>query len=162
MNKEFLKNFKVGNSAIPDEVINAIMQENQRDIDAAKANPGANGGNGGKVFTQDEVNRIISDRLSREREKSGDEREQALKAREARLDCRDYLDSKKYPAALMDILDSSDVEKFKAAADALASKFPGVMDNSPAPPPYALGTGVTRLIGNDKDPLGEAFKPPVI
>lgn len=44
MNKEFLKNFKVGNATLPDEVINAIMQENQRDIDAAKANPGGNGG----------------------------------------------------------------------------------------------------------------------
>lgn len=162
MNKEFLKNFKVGNATLPDEVINAIMQENQRDIDAAKANPGGNGGNGGKMFTQDEVNRIVSDRLAREREKPGDEREQALKAREARLDCRDYLDSKKYPVALMDILDSSDVEKFKAAADALAAKFPGVMDNSPAPPPYASGTGTTRLSGNNEDPLSAAFKPPVI
>ena len=62
MNKEFLKNFKVGNATLPDEVINAIMQENQRDIDAAKANPGGNGGNGGKMFTQEEVNRIVSGR----------------------------------------------------------------------------------------------------
>lgn len=162
MNKDFLKNFKVGNTALPDDVINAIMQENQRDIDAAKADPGANGGNGGKLFTQEEVNRIVSDRLAREREKPGDEREQALRAREARLDCRDYLDSKRYPSALMDILDSSDVEKFKTAADALATKFPSMVDNSPAPPPYAYGTGVTRITGNGNDPLSAAFKPPVI
>ena len=62
----------------------------------------------------------------------------------------------------MDILDSSDVEKFKAAADALAAKFPGVVDNSPVPPPYASGTGTTRLSGNNEDPLSAAFKPPVI
>ncbi len=44
----------------------------------------------GKTFTQDEVNRIVSDRLAKEREKTAqatqeDEREQGLKAREANL-----------------------------------------------------------------------------
>ncbi len=57
--------------------------------------PGASGGE--RTFTQDEVNRIVSDRLAREREKltgqaKKDEREKALEAREARLDCREYLE----------------------------------------------------------------------
>ncbi len=44
----------------------------------------------GKTFTQEEVNRIVSDRLTKEREKTAqatqeDEREQGLKAREANL-----------------------------------------------------------------------------
>lgn len=35
--------------------------------------PEENGGQGGKLFTQDEVNRIVSDRLARERAKTGDD-----------------------------------------------------------------------------------------
>ena len=90
MKREFLRNLKVGETALPDVVIDAIIAEHQRDLDAVKANPGANGGSGEKTFTQEEVNRIVSDRLARERDKSAqqpqeDEREKALKAREARL-----------------------------------------------------------------------------
>lgn len=159
MKKEFLKNFQVGGAPLPDAVIDAILQENARDLEAAKADPGENGGTGGKRFTQDEVNRIVSERLAREREKpsQADEREQALKAREARLDCREYLDSKRYSAALLDVLDSSDVEKFKAAADALADKFPGAFTETPTPPPYSATTGTAGSFHTD--PIADAFKP---
>ena len=83
MKREFLRNLKVGETALPDVVIDAIIAEHQRDLDAVKANPGANGGSGEKTFTQEEVNRIVSDRLARERDKSAqqpqeDEREKAL------------------------------------------------------------------------------------
>lgn len=158
MKREFLKNFQVGGAPLPDAIIDAILEEHGRDLEAAKADPGANGGTGGKTFTQEEVNRIVSDRLAREREKQpkDDEREQALKAREARLDCRDYLDSKKYPASLLDVLDSSDVEKFKAAADTLVGKFPSVVSQE-VPPPYATGTGTGNYFGSDR--IADAFKP---
>lgn len=36
MKREFLKNFKVGEQELPKEVIDAILNENSRDIDAAK------------------------------------------------------------------------------------------------------------------------------
>ena len=36
MKREFLQNFKVGGEALPKEVIDAIMEENGRDIEAAK------------------------------------------------------------------------------------------------------------------------------
>lgn len=160
MKREFLKNLQVNGAALPDVVIDAIMQEHTRALEAATANPGANGGTGGKTFTQEEVNRIVSERLTREREKqpTEDEREKALKAREARLDCRDYLDSKKYPAALLDVLDCSDVEKFKTAVDTMVGKFPGVVQSDPLPPPYAAGTGAGR-VGFANDPIAAAFKP---
>lgn len=158
MKREFLKNFQVGGAPLPDAIIDAILEEHGRDLEAAKADPGANGGTGGKTFTQEEVNRIVSDRLAREREKQpkDDEREQALKAREARLDCRDYLDSKKYPASLLDVLDSSDVEKFKSTADALVGRFPSVASQE-VPPPYAAGTGTSNYFGSDQ--IANAFKP---
>ena len=158
MKREFLKNLQVNGAALPDVVIDTIMQEHTRAMEAATANTGANGGPGGKVFTQEEVNKIVSDRLAREREKQpkDDEREQALKAREARLDCRDYLDSKKYPSALLDVLDCSDVEKFKTAVDTMVGKFPGVVQTNETPPPYAAGTGAGATFG---DPFAAAFKP---
>ena len=174
MKREFLRNLKVGETALPDVVIDAIIAEHQRDLDAVKANPGANGGSGEKTFTQEEVNRIVSDRLARERDKSAqqpqeDEREKALKAREARLDCRDYLDSKKYPAALLEILGCSDTEQFKTTVDALAKAFPDAFTGpteqrltgacpAPVPPMYASGTGRwgCSLSG---DPVADAFNP---
>lgn len=157
MKKEFLKNFRVNGATLPDAVIDAILQEHTRDLEAATANTGANGGTGGKTFTQEEVNQIVSDRLARERAKqpTEDDREKALKAREARLDCRDYLDSKKYPAVLLDVLDCSDVEKFKAAVDTMVGTFPGVVQQ--VPPPYAAGTGTSDFLR--PDPIAAAFKP---
>ena len=160
MQREFLKDFQVNGAPLPDDVIDAIMAEHGRDLYAAKADTGANVGIGGRTFTQDEVNRIVSDRLAREREKlpKDDEREKALKAREARLDCRDYLDSKNYPAALLDVLDSSDVEKFKAAVDNMVGKFPGVVQSQEVPPPYSpsTGTGTGPAYSNR---IADAFKP---
>ena len=175
MKREFLRNLKVGETALPDVVIDAIIAEHQRDLDAVKANPGANGGRGEKTFTQEEVNRIVSDRLARERDKSAqqpheDEREKALKAREARLDCRDYLDSKKYPAALLEILGCSDTEQFKTTVDALAKAFPDAFTvpteqrltgacPAPVPPMYASGTGRWGCCSLSGDPVADAFKP---
>ena len=161
MKKEFLKNFQVNGAALPDEVVEAILAENTRDLEAAKAHPGANGGSGGKTFTQEDVNRIVSERLAREREKPvDDERERNLKAREARLDCRDYLDSKKYPAKLLDLLDSSDVEKFKSAADAMIEGFPSIMQPAyEVPPPYSADTGTGSVYGTHSA-IADAFKPP--
>ena len=160
MKREFLKNLTVNGQPLPKEVIDAIMEENGRDIQAAKANAGGNGGSDGKMFTQEEVNRIVSERLTREREKPvDDEREKSLKAREARLDCRDYLDSKKYPIKLLDLLDCSDLEKFKAAADAMVEGFPSIMQtDGPLPPPYAAGTG-TGVIDSIDTRIADAFKP---
>lgn len=169
MEREFLSNFKVGDVALPDVVIDAIMKEHQRDLEAATTHPGENGATGGKTFTQDEVNRIVSDRLAREREKATqppqeDEREKALKAREARLDCREYLDSKKYPAELMEVLDISDVETFKATVGKLMEKFPDLSRpgtlRGAVPAPYAAGAGTARLLGTEAA-ISDAFKPPM-
>lgn len=55
------------------------MEEN-RNTQNNTQTPEENGGE--RLFTQDEVNRIVSDRLSREREKpKDDERETSLKER---------------------------------------------------------------------------------
>lgn len=105
------------------------MSENTNQNTQQTATPTPEG-TGGKMFTQEQVNEIVRERLAREKAKAEptaiDERENALKAREARLDCRDWLEelSKGGKAAsgvmgLLDILDTGDSEKFKKTVTAL-------------------------------------------
>lgn len=88
------------------------------------ADPAVNGDQGKepKMFTQEEVNNIVSERLKREREKREEaqtvnEKEKALNDRENRFSCREYIAEKGYRVELLNILDTSDAEKFKTAAD---------------------------------------------
>ena len=121
----------------------------------------ASGGQGERTFTQEEVNRIVADRLARERAKAepspADEREQALKAREAKLDCREYLNAQGYPAALLDVLDSSDTAKFKAAVDKLVKAFPAITGKI-IREGWKPGEG-SRLMSGSPDPIAAAFRP---
>ena len=82
---------------------------------------------GGKTFTQEDVNRIVQERLAREKEKPADgnleAREKDLSRREARLSCVEYVTEKGYDKDLVDLLDVSDFEKFKEKADTLAAKM---------------------------------------
>nr|WP_325305635.1 hypothetical protein [uncultured Dysosmobacter sp.] len=143
------------------EELNPTQQQTQ------DPTPGASGGE--RTFTQDEVNRIVSDRLAREREKltgqaKKDEREKALEAREARLDCREYLDTKGYPAALLEVLDSSDTAKFKAAADKLVELFPGLIPEKQQPAYSGLRLASPNKGGNPdniNDRLAAAFRPKI-
>ncbi len=123
--------------------------------------PEASGGQGEKLFTHADVDRIVGDRLARvKRDKATDEREAALKARENRLDCREFLSDKKYPTKLLDILPTADVEAFKASVEQLAGLFRRMEDDGPtimvdlAAP---LGGSLPR-----SNPIADAFKPPKI
>ena len=95
----------------------------------------------GRTFTQSELNTIVADRLARERSKSAervgdlDAREKDLKAREeafeaksqrfnqweSREACKQYLTDNHISTALLDKLDTSDVEAFKTAVKAVQS-----------------------------------------
>lgn len=87
--------------------------------------PAENGNQGGgKMFTQQEVDRILKERLARERAKAApqepteaEKREKDLTARENRLSCREYLLENSLPKELLDVLDTSDVAKFRRAAE---------------------------------------------
>lgn len=94
-----------------------------------------------RVFTQDEVNRIVAERLARERSKGAESaddltaREKDLKAREEALEaksqrfnqweareaCKQYLTDNHISTALLDKLDTSDPEAFKTAVKAVQS-----------------------------------------
>lgn len=132
----------------------------------ATPTPEAAGDQGERMFSQADVNRIVSDRLAREKAKAEpaaiDERETALKAREARLDCRDYLEelSKGGKAAssvlgLLDILDTTDSEKFKKTVTALMEL--GAFNPQLEPlkiPPVDIRGGASH-----DDLIAAAFKP---
>lgn len=82
------------------------------------ADPAAAQGTGEKTFTQDDVNRIVQDRLAKDREKASKElgeREQELAQREFRLNSRQKLIDKGYPESLLDALNCSSDEAFDKA-----------------------------------------------
>lgn len=83
----------------------------------AEPNPQAGSGENNKTFTQEDVDRIVQERLARERKNSNNddnikEREQNLTARENRLKCAEHLQEKGFNKDLLDILDTSDSDKF--------------------------------------------------
>lgn len=75
--------------------------------------------NGGtKTFTQDDVNRIVQDRLAKDRAKASEEmskKEQELAQREFRLNSRQKVLDKGYPESLLDALNCSSEEAFDKA-----------------------------------------------
>lgn len=132
--------------------------------------PEVSGDQGEKLFTQADLDRIIGERLARERAKaepsSEDAREADLKAREARLSCREYIASEGYPADLLELFDTTDAEKFKSAVEKLDGMV-GLPSNHRKPAPrFATGAGGGGGHGAPRDIsdtlLGEAFRPPKI
>lgn len=129
--------------------------------------PGVTGGQDGARFTQEDVNRIVSERLAKEREKAAEERmkidpieqrEKELAAREAAVSCKEYIAEKNYPAGLLEVLDTSDTDKFKAQADKLLEVFPQLNHEVDGKTPvFTRATSGGSLRG--ADPIAEAFRP---
>lgn len=145
---------------------NNINQNNEQQ--PTTPTPEASGDQGAKLFTQADLDRIIGERLSRERAKQEpspeDTREADLKAREARMDCREFVASGGYPAELLELFDTTDVEKFKAAVEKLDG-IVGLPSNHRKPVPRIVGPmggGGGAPLDRTSALLQEAFKPPKI
>lgn len=89
----------------------------------------------GRMFTQDEVNRIIKERLQRDRESRKQERDDQssaraaeLEARENRMTCKEYLLESGYPLEMLDTIDTSNPAEFKVKA----FKLFNAMQNKPS------------------------------
>lgn len=135
--------------------------------------PEVNGGQAEKTFTQDDVNRIVSERLAREREKQAqqpqeDEREKALKereqavaARENRYRCEDYLKEKlmlpQDQARFLEALDTSNFENFKKIVDVLGKPFFGTITVRGVDVAHPHTSGPDN--GNADTQIAAAFKP---
>lgn len=78
--------------------------------------------NGERTFTQEQVNAIVSDRLTRDRQKQSEEiskREQELNDREFRLNSRQKLIDRGLPEDMLDVLNCSSEDAFNKALDKL-------------------------------------------
>ena len=105
--------------------------------------PEETGGQGGdKLFTQDDVNRIVAERLARERSKgqpsATDQREQDLAQREAAIECRDFLEREnetrgtRYPVAeLVHLLGARPLPEFKDALREFETVFEKMSRSEP-------------------------------
>ena len=123
--------------------------------------PADNGNQGGsKMFTQEEVNQIVRERLARERAKNTppepteeekqqqamEQRMKDLSTRENRFDCRRYVENHRLPAELLDLYDTSDFNEFVrnvdifmgvvrravGAAPMYTNEDPGMLGKTPA------------------------------
>lgn len=132
--------------------------------------PADNGNqSGGKMFTQDDVNRIVSERLARDRQersaqKEVDARERDLQTRENRMTCREFLNDNKYPAELLDLVDCSDVERFKETIGKINGLYEAahnrpyfVSVKASNAPRFCSASDGNRHSGGDYDPIREAF-----
>ncbi len=92
------------------------------------ANPAANQGTGEKTFTQEDVNRIVQERLAKEKAKSsGDaefaKREQDLARRELRMSAREMLSEKGLSVQLIDALNCADQETMEKSIATIETMF---------------------------------------
>lgn len=125
--------------------------------------PEDNGTPAGKTFTQEQVNQIVSERLARERAKADpdpmEDRDKALTARENAMDCKEYLAEKGYPAALLDILDTTRSDVFKQKVEALVGTLPELDPAAGGKTPVFTRGTFQSGSGGGHDPIAEAFKP---
>ena len=101
-----------------------------------------------RTFTQDEVNRIVQERLTRDRAKRDkdngiedmlndtNDREVSLSARESKVKCHELILEKGYSKDLLEILDTSNFEKFQEQAENIEKmiksetvRYPGTVPN---------------------------------
>lgn len=115
---------------------------------------------GEKTFSQDDVNRIIGERLAKERAKAdaaAAEREKELTARELRLTAREMLNERKLPGYLVDALDFSNKETMEKGLQLIEK---AVRENNGAgkPLPGARPANPARFsIDKPEQELREAF-----
>lgn len=102
---------------------------------AQDQNAKASGNNAEKTFTQDDVNRIVSERLAREREKAveaakqpseAEVRESDLSKRENKMSCKEYIFDNNYSEKLLDLFPTDNFEEFKKKVEQLTEAFPGL------------------------------------
>lgn len=146
------------------------MEENKTNIEEMEKNEVLeDSANPGKMFTQDEVNEIVNKRLKREREKNKlnadhdvdystrlkelSAREEKLKSRETYVRCKEILIDYGLDLDYIDMLDTSNEEKFAISATKLAEKISSQSTRT-APPlrnqEAKNGDGISMKIVNTK------------
>ena len=152
------------------------MENNQNTTQQQSIQQGAptqpeDNGSTEKVFTQEDVNRIVQERLARERAKTPadqltemQERTADLEKREAALSCREYIAENGYSKALLDVFSTDNADAFKGSVDALHKAFPGLDLSEGSRQTKPLSTGMSHEYGSEcwrgyDDDIASAFKP---
>ena len=111
--------------------------------------------NGEKLFTQEDVNRIVSDRLARAKNNqesgSAQEREASLNARELKLDAREQLAELGISKDLLPLVNCSSKDTMKESIDLIAAQFGS--KNKSGSSGYRISTGTSNKsngAGHDK------------
>ena len=167
MKREFLQNFKVGDQPLPKEVIDAVMEENGRDIEAAKR-PFADydaikdqlktAQDGLKAFEGVDVAQLQGEIAKLQGQLSDKDKEWKDKIAGMEFDgkVKDAITaakgkSAKAIAALLDmdkLRQSKDQDTdIKAAVEALKKDSAYLFETEQTPPPYAGGTGKDPVTG---------------
>ena len=92
------------------------------------ADPATSQETGAKTFTQEDVNRIVQERLAKEKSKNnGDadfaKREQELAQRELHMSAKEMLSEKGLPVQLFDALNCKDEETLKKSISTIETVF---------------------------------------
>ena len=180
MKREFLQNLKVGEEALPKEVIDAIMAENGRDITAAKeaaVKPYADYQtikDENERLKNQQGNNLVDGKTAQQWK---EEHDNAVSAHQKELDSikfQNVLDAAitgakgKNAKAITALLDvetlrgSEDQQKaINAALEALKKDSGYLFEEEKTPPPYARGTGIgnppPEKTGSLADALREKF-----
>ena len=127
---------------------------------------GTEGTQGAKTFTQEDVNRIVQERLAKERSKGTGNGEDELNKRAAELDlrerkltAREKLRENGLPDYLADALNMDTDEDFQKSMEAIL-KMKGETGGGEQPKPIGKGNLIGRVQGfgtKDNDPLSVAF-----
>lgn len=166
MKREFLKNFKVGEQELPKEVIDAILDENSRDIDAAKK-PFADyesikeqlqtAKDGLKAFEGVDVSALQGEVAALQGKLAGKDSEWQEKldaiAFEGRVKEAITGAKGRNAKAVMALLDLDALKgsknqeaDIKSALEGLKKDNGYLFEDAQTPPPYAAGTGTHKLL----------------
>lgn len=136
----------------------SVMDENKETL-LGDAETGAEGSQG-KTFTQEDVNRIVQERLAKERSKGNssneelDKRAAELDQRERRLSAVEELRKNGLPDYLADVLNIGTEEELKNSI-AIITKMKGEIAAATTQDPVVIGTGnpigTVRKGGGDAD-----------
>lgn len=170
MKREFLQNFKIGDQTLTKEIIDAILDENSRDIGEAKK-PFADydsikeqletAKNGLKAFEGVDVQQLQGQITKLQGDLTAKEQEHAAKIADMQFEgvLKDAINAAKgrNAAAIMAVLGSEKLASLKSsknqaadikdAVEALKKDSAYLFETEQVPPPYAGGTGKDPVTG---------------
>lgn len=125
------------------------------------ADPAAGQGTGEKTFTQEDVNRIVGERLAKEKAKNSGEaelakREQELAQRELHFSAKELLSEKGLPVQLLDALNCTDKETMEKSIATIKKIFDEHKANATKQVNFVgFQPGASQAVPNAHSPAGD-------